>query len=334
MQFHWDDVLRLLEGGFSAIRVLVVGDILLERYLVGEVAGMAPHWKVPVLRQMRRYERPGGAANVAMNLAALGCETSLCGLWGRDGEQADLARLLGAAKVDMAGVTASSLPTAARMHIVAGSRPLLSMELNAGGAVPAEETARLEARTVELVKKVHAVVLVDGEGGALTGDVCMSVLRAARTASIPVVADPCGPDLSRFSGAMAICPSLDELVLATGVGSDDQARLMAAARMQMVEHEFKVLAIPLREKGVRAIGPEGETYAPGSGREVFDAAGADDAVVAMLAAGLAGGLDTRTTVRLASAAADTVLGKMGVVAVSRVELIAAVRGLLSEGSES
>jgi D-beta-D-heptose 7-phosphate kinase/D-beta-D-heptose 1-phosphate adenosyltransferase len=133
---------------------------------------------------------------------------------------------------------------------------------------------------------------------------------------------------------MAICPSLDELVLATGVGSDDQARLMAAARMQMVEHEFKVLAIPLREKGVRAIGPEGETYAPGSGREVFDAAGADDAVVAMLAAGLAGGLDTRTTVRLASAAADTVLGKMGVVAVSRVELIAAVRGLLSEGSES
>src|ERR1700712_1432742 len=95
-------VLHLLESGFGQIKVLVVGDIMLDRYIVGEVERISPEAPVPVLRHAQRYERPGGAANVAMNLAGLGCQAFLCGFWGADGEQAELAKLLDAAHIDTA----------------------------------------------------------------------------------------------------------------------------------------------------------------------------------------------------------------------------------------
>src|ERR1700712_5730964 len=104
MQLEVHSVLELLERRFSQIKVLVVGDLMLDRYIVGEVDRISPEAPVPVLRHALRYERPGGAANVAMNLAGLGCETFLAGFWGNDSEQAELARLLTPSRIDTAGV--------------------------------------------------------------------------------------------------------------------------------------------------------------------------------------------------------------------------------------
>src|SRR5271156_5960563 len=97
-------VLGLLEGGFGELKVLVVGDLMLDRYILGEVDRISPEAPVPVLRHAQRYERPGGAANVAMNLAGLGCQTLLAGFWGEDGERSELAAILDAAKVDTTGI--------------------------------------------------------------------------------------------------------------------------------------------------------------------------------------------------------------------------------------
>ena len=317
-----NSVLKLLESGFSQIKVLVVGDIMIDRYIVGEVERISPEAPVPVLRHAQRYERPGGAANVAMNLAGLGCQTFLCGFWGTDSEQAELARQLTAAAIDTAGVVSSSRATISKTRIVARTQQLLRLDIESRAAVPEEESARLEARAVELVKKVHAVILSDYAKGVLTNESCAAIIRAARAAGIPILVDPKSRDLSKYSGATTVCPNLAELSLATGVAADDTDRLLAAAHVQMQEHDFKFLTITMSEKGIRILGPDADYYSPARAREVFDVSGAGDTVIATLAAALAGKLPIQTAVDLANLAAGIVIGKTGTVPIARHELIA------------
>ncbi len=319
-------VLGLLESGFNRIRVLVVGDLMLDRYILGEVDRISPEAPVPVLRHAQRYERPGGAANVAMNLAGLGCETFLAGFWGSDGEQAELAALLGPAKVDTAGVVSSSLPTISKTRIVARTQQMLRLDIESREEHPAEEMARLEARVVELTKKVHAVILSDYAKGALTASLCEAVIRAARGADVPVLVDPKTRDLSKYSGATTVCPNLSELSLATGVAAHRTDALLAAAHEQMIEHDFRFLTVTMSEKGIRILGrsPEEDFYSPARAREVFDVSGAGDTVIATLAASLAGGLHIHTAVELANLAAGIVVGKIGTVPIEKHELISAL----------
>jgi D-beta-D-heptose 7-phosphate kinase/D-beta-D-heptose 1-phosphate adenosyltransferase len=321
-------VLRLLETGFSKVKVLVVGDLMLDRYILGEVDRISPEAPVPVLRHAQRYERPGGAANVAMNLAGMGCGVFLAGFWGADGEREELAKLLETAGVDTAGVVTSSLPTISKTRIVARTQQMLRLDIESREAVPMEELARLEARAVELVKKVHAVILSDYAKGALTPEVCEAVIRAARTAGVPVLVDPKTRDLSKYSGATTICPNLSELALATGVPAHQTEALLKAAHAQMLEHDFRFLTVTMSEKGIRILGPASDGtddyYSPARAREVFDVSGAGDTVIATLAASLAGGLHIHTAVDLANLAAGIVVGKSGTVPIARHELIAAL----------
>ncbi len=319
-------VLGLLENGFSQVRVLVVGDLMLDRYVIGEVDRISPEAPVPVLRHAQRYERPGGAANVAMNLAGLGCQTFLAGFWGLDGEQAELAKLLEPARIDMAGVVSSSKPTISKTRIVARTQQLLRLDIESREAFPDEELDRLEARAVELVKKVHAVILSDYAKGALTEKLCGAVIRAARAAGVPVLVDPKTADFSKYSGATTVCPNLGELAMATGVPAHETEALMAAAHRQIVEHDFQFLTVTMSEKGIRILGADtkDDTFSPARAREVFDVSGAGDTVIATLAASLAGGLGIRTAVDLANLAAGIVVGKVGTVPIAAHELVAAL----------
>ncbi len=318
-------VLGLLENGFGQVKVLVVGDLMLDRYIVGEVDRISPEAPVPILRHAQRYERPGGAANVAMNLAGLGCQAFLAGLWGADSEQAQLASLVTAAKVDTVGVVTSSLPTISKTRIVARTQQMLRLDIESREPYPQEELGRLEARAVELVSKVHAVILSDYAKGALTEQICRSVIAECRRAGVPVLVDPKTRDLSKYSGATTICPNVGELALATGIAAEQNDALLAAARRQMVEHDFAFLTVTMSEKGICLLGPGDETYlSPARAREVFDVSGAGDTVIATLAASLAGGLHIHTAVDLANLAAGIVVGKMGTVPVAAHELIAAL----------
>jgi D-beta-D-heptose 7-phosphate kinase/D-beta-D-heptose 1-phosphate adenosyltransferase len=321
-------VLGLLESGFSKVKVLVVGDLMLDRYILGEVERISPEAPVPVLRHAQRYERPGGAANVAMNLAGLGCGVFLAGFWGADGERDELAKLVETAGVDTAGVVTSSLPTISKTRIVARTQQMLRLDIESREAVPAEEMARLEARAVELVKKVHAVILSDYAKGALSAGLCEAVIHAARAVGIPVLVDPKTRDLSKYSGATTICPNLAELSLATGVPAHRTDELLKAAHAQRIEHDFRFLTVTMSEKGIRILGPASDGsddyYSPARAREVFDVSGAGDTVIATLAASLAGGLHIHTAVELANLAAGIVVGKIGTVPIAQHELIAAL----------
>jgi D-beta-D-heptose 7-phosphate kinase / D-beta-D-heptose 1-phosphate adenosyltransferase len=305
--------------------VLVVGDIMLDRYILGDVDRISPEAPVPVLRHVQRYERPGGAANVAMNLAGLGCKTYLAGFWGADGEQAELAKLVEAAGVDTLGVVSGSQPTISKTRIVGRNQQLLRLDIESRDPVPAVEEQRLLERAVELTAKVHAVVLSDYAKGALTAALCEAVIRAAREAGIPVLADPKTPDFSKYSGATTICPNLGELAAATGVPAHRTEELLAAAHAQLEEHDFKFLTVTMSEKGIALLRRDGTMFhSPARAREVFDVSGAGDTVIATLAASLAGGLQMETAVELANVAAGIVVGKVGTVPVAHHELIAAL----------
>jgi D-beta-D-heptose 7-phosphate kinase/D-beta-D-heptose 1-phosphate adenosyltransferase len=317
-------ILNLLEGGFGQLRILVIGDLMLDRYIVGDVDRISPEAPVPVLRHARRYERPGGAANVAMNLAGLGCRTFLAGLWGGDAEQAELAELVRGAGIDTLGVVSSVLPTTSKTRIVARTQQMLRIDIESRELPPAAESDRLQARAVELTAKVHAVILSDYAKGALTQPICEAVIRAARQAGIPVLVDPKTRDFSKYSGATAVCPNLNELSLATGVSAHEAQRLTSAAQAMLVEHDFEFLAVTMSEKGIDVLSREGTYHSPARAREVFDVSGAGDTAIATIAAALAGGLRRETAVDLANVAAGIVVGKMGTAPVASHELIAAL----------
>jgi D-beta-D-heptose 7-phosphate kinase/D-beta-D-heptose 1-phosphate adenosyltransferase len=298
---------------------------MLDRYILGDVDRISPEAPVPVLRHVQRYERPGGAANVAMNLAGLGCKTYLAGLWGADGEQAELAKLVHAAGVDTLGVVTGSQPTISKTRIVGRTQQLLRLDIESRDPVPAAEEERLAQCAEELAAKVHAVVLSDYAKGALTAGLCERVIRAARHAGIPVLADPKTPDFSKYSGATTVCPNLGELAAATGVAAHRTEELLAAARELLVEHDFKFLTVTMSEKGIALLRADGTVMrSKARAREVFDVSGAGDTVIATMAACLAGGLAMETAVELANVAAGIVVGKVGTAPIGRDELVLAL----------
>jgi D-beta-D-heptose 7-phosphate kinase / D-beta-D-heptose 1-phosphate adenosyltransferase len=322
-------ILNLLEGGFRQLKVLVVGDIMLDRYIHGEVERISPEAPVPVIRHAQRYERAGGAANVAMNLAGLGCQTFLSGFWGNDAEQHELAAILERAGIDTVGVVFSSLPTISKTRIVGRMQQLLRLDIESRDLPPAIEAQRLLERATELVSKVHAVILSDYAKGALSTTLCEAVIRAARSAGVPILADPKTPDFSKYSGVTSVCPNLGELAQATRIPAHHTEELFAAAQALVVEHDFKFLTVTMSEKGISVLRPatEGDTgvyHSPTRAREVFDVSGAGDTVIATLTAGLAAGLQIETAVELANLAAGIVVGKVGTVPIASHELVAAL----------
>lgn len=314
-------ILNLLEGGFSHLKILVVGDIMLDRYIHGEVDRVSPEAPVPVLRHVQRYERAGGAANVAMNLAGLGCQTFLAGFWGSDGEQAELSAILDKAGIDTLGVVSSSLSTISKTRIVGRNQQLLRLDIESRDPIPEVELDRLQARAVELVAKVHAVILSDYAKGSLTPALCEAVIRAARSLGIPVLADPKTPDFSKYSGATSVCPNLHELSLATGVAAHNTGQILTAAQALLAEHDFEFLTVTMSEKGIDVLTRSSSYHSPARAREVFDVSGAGDTVIATLTASLAGGLSLHTAVDLANLAAGVVVGKTGTVPIAAHELI-------------
>ncbi len=214
-------VLGLLAGGFGRVRVLVVGDLMLDRYILGEVDRISPEAPVPVLRHAQRYERAGGAANVAMNLAGLGCEAVLAGFWGEDAERRELEQALQQAKVDTVGTVTTAQPTISKTRIVGRTQQLLRLDIESNEPPAAEDHRRLQERVDALVGKVHAVVLSDYAKGVLTAPLCERLIRAARHAGVPVLVDPKTPDLSKYSEATVVCPNLQELSLATAAPAQE-----------------------------------------------------------------------------------------------------------------
>jgi D-beta-D-heptose 7-phosphate kinase / D-beta-D-heptose 1-phosphate adenosyltransferase len=315
-------LLGLIENRFGTPRILVIGDVMLDRSTWGEVDRISPEAPVPVMRSLRTTSAPGGAANVAMNLVGLGANAIQAGFWGDDGEMRELSALFAATGVDCSGMIVSAHATISKTRIVCRNQQLLRLDVESAEPHPPSEHDALLHRALELVSRADAVVLSDYAKGALSEQLCQAVIRMARERRIPVLVDPKGQDFTKYAGATTICPNLQELGLVTGINPRNLGGLLSAAQQMVPRLGIDFMTVTMSEKGIRVLYADSFFHSPTRAREVFDVTGAGDTVIATLAASLAGGLDPETAVTLANIAAGVVVAKTGTAPISRNELVA------------
>ncbi len=299
-------------------RVLVVGDVMLDRYWFGEVSRISPEAPVPVVKVDRVEERPGGAANVARNAAALGAGTALLSVVGRDEAGLRLGRLL---KQD--GVAArlhadAGVATTVKLRIVGRRQQLLRADFE---TVPGHEVLASKLKDYQrLLKSCDVVILSDYGKGGLAHIARMIAL--ARRAGKPVLVGPKGEDYSRYRGATLITPNRAELRGVTG-GWNTEAALTAKAQRLRTRLGLGGVLVTRSEEGMTLFRRGSRLHVPAMAREVFDVSGAGDTVIATVAVMLAAGEDLESAVRIANRAAGIVVGKFGAAVVHPAELFAA-----------
>jgi len=326
LQLH--EILHKIENEWPSKRLLVLGDVMLDKYIWGEVGRISPEAPVPVVRATHQSEQPGGAANVAMNLAKLGAKVSLVGFTGGDADEASLASGLRAQGIDPAFVTCEGFPTITKLRILGGRQQMLRLDSERLGARPECHHDQLLNTVLEELPQCDAVILSDYAKGVLEPAVCQAVIRAARVKGIPVLVDPKTADFSRYKGATTICPNLSELSIAVGASSrsdgHDLESMLKAAESMVTEFDLEYLTATLSEKGIAVVRPGHRFVAPAVARQVFDVSGAGDTVISVLGLCLASGLTIEPAVQLANIAAGIVVGKVGTVPVEQHELLAAL----------
>jgi D-beta-D-heptose 7-phosphate kinase/D-beta-D-heptose 1-phosphate adenosyltransferase len=317
-------VLQEIEHHWASKRLLVVGDVMLDKYIWGEVGRISPEAPVPVVRATHQSRQPGGAANVAMNLSRLGAQATVVGFTGGDEDEGLLGECLRAEGIGQGFVVSAGFPTITKQRIVGGRQQMLRLDSERVGARPAQDYERLIAAVLAHLPGSHAVVLSDYAKGVLTPEVCQAVIKEARRLSIPVLVDPKTADFTRYRGATTICPNLGELSAAAGMDAGNLEQLLTSAEAMVTAFDLEFLTATLSEKGIALLRPGNRFVAPAVARQVFDVSGAGDTVIAVLALCLASGLGAETAVQLANIAAGIVVGKVGTVPVEKHELLAAL----------
>ncbi|WP_090561025.1 bifunctional D-glycero-beta-D-manno-heptose-7-phosphate kinase/D-glycero-beta-D-manno-heptose 1-phosphate adenylyltransferase HldE [Belnapia rosea] len=312
---------------FSALRVLVLGDAMLDRFLYGEVERISPEAPVPVLRQRRLSAMPGGAGNVARNITALGARAVLVGLLGRDAAGAEFRALLAAdPRIEDRLVESAGRPTICKMRIIAGTQQVVRVDDEATSpAEPAEAAAMLAAVRAAL-PSCQALILSDYAKGVLSPPVIAEAIAAARAQGIPVLVDPKSEDFSVYRGADCVKPNARELARAARLPVGTEAEVVAAAEHVMAEAGLAALLCTRAGRGMVLVrAGAGATSVPALAREVFDVSGAGDTVIATLALVHASGQPLEEAMRIANAAAGIVVGKLGTATVGADELAHALR---------
>jgi D-beta-D-heptose 7-phosphate kinase/D-beta-D-heptose 1-phosphate adenosyltransferase len=321
-QLH--QVIQQIEYEWATKRLLVVGDVMLDQYLWGEVGRISPEAPVPVVRTTHQNEQPGGAANVALNLARFGAQTVLVGFTGADQNGKHLADNLRSNGISPVFVASESFPTITKLRIMSGHQQMLRLDTERLAERPKSDYDQLMQSVLAQLPNCHVVVLSDYAKGALTPDVCQQVIQAARKLNIPVLVDPKNLDFARYRGATTICPNLSELSAALRMDARNLEGLLTAAEAMVNSFDLSFLTATLSEKGIALLRPGNRFMAPAIARQVFDVSGAGDTVIAVLALCVASGFNPEASIQLANVAAGIVVGKVGTVPVEKYELLAAL----------
>lgn len=327
-------VLDLVESGFQRHRVLVVGDLMLDQYLWGEVNRISPEAPVPVLRSVRRTNVPGGAGNVAMNLAGLGIQASLAGFTGADEDGRVLRQQLTEAGIDTEPVCDWQRPTISKTRVMAGRQQLMRLDVETPETPSTQEIDALLKGLEAQLAGTDCVILSDYAKGALPERVCQFVIGEARQRGIPVLVDPKGSDFAKYRGATTICPNLLELAACTGVPAQDLDTLLAKGRALLAPLALDYLSVTMSERGIRVLRhePRHDLHAAAQAREVYDVSGAGDTVIATLAAAAAAGLDLESAIQLANVAAGIAVSRVGTVPIDRASLLSVLSNELARSS--
>jgi D-glycero-beta-D-manno-heptose-7-phosphate kinase len=307
--------IALNSAALKKARVLVVGDVMLDRYWFGDVNRISPEAPVPVVKIGKVEERPGGAANVALNIAALTAGASLLSVVGRDEPGRKLQSLLKRERVTTSLQVDSGISTTIKLRVIGRHQQLLRIDFETW---PSHEVLldKLNAYG-RMLPRCDVVVLSDYGKGGLTHIGLM--IERARKAGKTVLVDPKGDDYARYRGADILTPNRAELREVVGTWKDE-ADLARRAQKLRRSLGLGALLVTRAEEGMSLYREGGAIHVPAQAREVFDVTGAGDTVIASLAVMLAAGIELPQAVRIANVAAGIVVGKLGAVAVKLAEL--------------
>ena len=303
----------------SAVRLLIVGDVMLDRYWFGEVSRISPEAPVPIVKVERSEERPGGAANVARNAAALGAQVSLLALIGNDEPGTSLKRLMAEGGIDASLHVDEAITTTVKLRVIGRQQQLLRIDFE---TMPSFDVLRAKLSEFEQrLPNCDAVVFSDYGKGGLTH--ISEMIQLARAAGKMVLIDPKGDDYSIYAGATVITPNRSEMREVVGRWKDD-AELERKANALRKDYDLAALLVTRSEEGMTLFHADGTLHEKAVAREVFDVSGAGDTVIATLAVMLAHGADWAQAIHVANVAAGVVVGKLGTAVVTRDELATAL----------
>jgi len=308
---------------FSKARVLVAGDVMLDRYWVGPTSRISPEAPVPVVRIQRDETRPGGAANVALNAAALGASARLLGVVGRDEPARLLKENLHEHSIACSLLETRDRPTVSKLRVLSRNQQLIRLDFEESLSVADAFNRKALVQQFRTALEDADVVILSDYGKGTLADIA-ELIAAARKMKKPVLVDPKGSDYRAYAGATLLTPNLSEFETVAGKCSDD-AELVRKGEKLRAELKLDALLITRSERGMTLIeSGKPALHLKAQAREVFDVTGAGDTVIATLGASLAAGLDFAHAVRMANLAAGIVVGKIGTATVSVAELQQAI----------
>ena len=321
-----DIELAAVVRNFHAARVLVIGDIILDRYIVGQVHRLSPEAPIPVLRPASDRCTLGGAANVALNIATLGGQAVLIGVTGDDAAGHEVARLVGSTPgIVAAMVRIPGRPTTSKTRFMTGSHQLLRLDEEVTDALDQDGLTAIMAAVEAHIGNADAIVLSDYAKGVLCDGVLDAILTRAAASGKLVIADPKRPDFGAYRGATVLTPNEHEVRAATRIEAGHDTEADRAGRVALEATGGEAVLVTRSAKGLTLVCRDAEAiHLPTRAREVADVSGAGDTLVAALAVALAAGAGLVEASMLANATAGISVGKQGTATVSRQELLDAL----------
>ena len=310
--------------GTSKCKVLVVGDVMIDKYYYGEVHKFASDAPVPVAKIVKRRSSLGAAANVAGNLASVGCKTYLAGFVGNDHNFETLSRLLWESKINQDGLIATESPTTTKVRVMSGRQQMFRMDFE-----DAEPRNMIYFATLEkyirqrLNDSFDAVVIADYEKGVCTEYFCAAVIKAAHSHGVPVTVLPYGQQWIKYAQADYATPNISKInkILLNPISSDDDDAVERAGRYIMRKFRIKNVLATRSAYGSSIITENKVSHIPTKSQELFDSVGASDTVTAIFSMALAGGLNPVDGAFISNVAAGIVISKSGSYSVTRDDIL-------------
>ncbi len=315
-------------AGFSRARILVVGDVMLDRFIYGTVERISPEAPVPVLRVERETVMLGGAGNVARNVVGLGARATLLSLVGDDSAGHEVQAMIAAeTALDADLVVEPGRATTVKTRYVSGGHQLLRADRETVRPVGALGLSRLLGAFEAALEEHDVVVLSDYAKGLLSDEALPALISRAVARGVPVIADPKNVDFTRYAGVTLIKPNRKELIAATRLPALHDDEIETAARIVQADTGIPHVLVTRGERGMTLVGPDDTlAHLPTRAREVYDVSGAGDTVLATLAAAFAAGATPLAASHLANLGAGIVVGKTGTAPIRLAELAAALAG--------
>jgi rfaE bifunctional protein kinase chain/domain len=312
---------------FNGLKVLVVGDVMIDAYYFGKVERISPEAPVPVVAVEKKEQRLGGAANVAMNLVSLGAKPIVCSVVGNDQEGKDLIRLFKENGVGISGIVQSdNRVTTVKLRVISQATQMLRIDNEDTKPISSVESYELVQRIHELLIDADVLVFEDYDKGVLTKENIAQITQEAHKRGIPVVVDPKKRNFNHFIGADLFKPNLKELKdgLKIEFDEDDKAAFETSIKQMMEQMQLKNAMITMSEKGVMITDGETFDYIPAHIRKIADVSGAGDTVISVAALCFALKLNRRQSAALANLAGGLVCEEVGVVPIDKNKLAAEI----------